>query len=279
MSIKELIKRGSKILSKNNVENPIQICRIMLAAFIKKPKEYLIIHLQEQVHKDVEKKYIEGVSNIANGYPLQYITNYQEFMKLNFFVDESVLIPRQDTEILVEEVLNILKNREECKVLDLCTGSGAIGISIAKYHPKAKVSLSDISKEALEIAKKNAILNEVDVKIFESDLFKKIKDDKFDVIVSNPPYIETEVIKTLDKQVRCEPILALDGGKDGLDIYRRIIKEAHKHLNNDGVLALEIGYNQKEKVVKLLEEEKVYNNIYSKQDLAKNDRIIVCKLR
>ena len=110
-------------------------------------------------------------------------------------------------------------------------------------------------------------------------MFKKIKDDKFDVIVSNPPYIETEVIKTLDKQVRCEPILALDGGKDGLDIYRRIIKEAHKHLNNDGVLALEIGYNQKEKVVKLLEEEKVYNNIYSKQDLAKNDRIIVCKLR
>ena len=278
MNIEELIKEGNKILSESKLETPINICRILLSTFIQKPKEYLIIHSEEQVDKEVEEKYMEGVSKIANGYPLQYITNYQEFMKLNFFVDESVLIPRHDTEILVEEVLNILKHREKFKVLDLCTGSGAIGISIAKYHPKAKVTLLDISKKALEIARKNAISNEVDVKIIESDLFEKINQDKFDVIVSNPPYIETEVIKTLDKQVRCEPILALDGGKDGLDIYRQIIKEAHKYLNNNGVLALEIGYNQREKVIKLLEEEKVYNNIYSKQDLAGNDRIIVCKL-
>lgn len=277
MNIEELIKKGSKILSENNVETPIQICRILLSTFMQKPKEYLIIHSEEQVDEDIEKKYIEGINKIADGYPLQYITNYQEFMKLNFHVDESVLIPRQDTEILVEEVIKLAEESNSVNVLDLCTGSGAIGISIAKYLPNVKVTLSDISKEALEIAKENAITNGVKVEIVKSDLFENLKSSKFDIIVSNPPYIETDVIKTLDKQVRQEPMLALDGGEDGLDIYRLIIKEAHRHLNKDGVLALEIGYNQKEKVVKLLEEEKVYYNIYSKQDLAGNDRIVVCK--
>ncbi len=279
MNIEELIKTGSKILSENNIENPINVCRILLTKFMNKSKEYLIIHTEKIVDKDIEKKYVEGINKIAKGCPLQYIIHIQEFMKLNFYVNKSVLIPRQDTEILVEEVLNLMKKKPSSKVLDLCTGSGAIGISIAKYFPGAKVTLSDISNVALKIAEKNAINNNVNVEIIKSNLFKNLQDTKFDLIVSNPPYIETDVISTLDVQVQKEPIIALDGGKDGLDFYKKIIKEAYKHLNKNGILAFEIGYNQKEKVINLLEEAQVYNDIYSKKDLSGNDRIIVCKYR
>lgn len=166
------------------------------------------------------------------------------------------------------------------KILDLCTGSGAIGISIANNISGCKVTLSDISKEALEVTKKNCIKNKVEdrVNIIQSDLFESIdENNKFDIIVSNPPYIKTDVIKTLDKEVQNEPILALDGGEDGLDIYRRIIKEAHKYLKCNGYLCLEIGYDQKEDVTKLIEKTNYYQDKYSKKDLAGNDRIIICK--
>ena len=277
MKIEELIKKGSKILSQNNIETPIQVCRILLSTIMDKPKEYLILHVDEEISKEVEEKYIEAINKIANGYPMQYITHHQEFMKLDFFVNESVLIPRQDTEILVEEVLELAKGRKDVEILDLCTGSGAIGISIAKYLPEAKVTLLDISEDALEVARKNAEKNNVQVQIIESDLFEKISKNKFDIIVSNPPYIETSVIKTLDKQVQKEPILALDGGKDGLDIYRKIATQAYECIRQDGYLCLEIGYNQKETVTNLLKQTDKYTNIISKKDLASRDRVIIAK--
>lgn len=279
MKIEELIKEGSKILVQNKIETPIQVCRILLSTFMDKPKEYLIIHAEEELNKEIDKKYIDAIYQIANGYPLQYITNHQEFMKLNFFVNESVLIPRQDTEILVEEVIELAKGRESVKILDLCTGSGVIGISIAKYLPNAKVTLTDISKEALQVAKINAEKNKVEVAMIESDLFERISKDRFDIIVSNPPYIETDVIRTLDKQVQKEPILALDGGKDGLEIYRRIVKQAYEYIHQDGYLCLEIGYNQKETVTNLLRQTDKYTDIISKKDLASQDRIIIAKRR
>lgn len=279
MKIEELIKEGSKILDQNKIETPIQVCRILLSTFMDKPKEYLIIHAEEELNREIDKKYIDAIYQIANGYPLQYITNHQEFMKLNFFVNESVLIPRQDTEILVEEVIELAKGREGVKILDLCTGSGVIGISIAKYLPNAKVTLTDISKEALQVAKINAEKNKVEVAMIESDLFERISKDGFDIIVSNPPYIETDVIRTLDKQVQKEPILALDGGKDGLEIYRRIVKQAYEYIHQDGYLCLEIGYNQKETVTNLLRQTDKYTDIISKKDLASQDRIIIAKRR
>lgn len=165
------------------------------------------------------------------------------------------------------------------KILDLCTGSGAIGISIANNISGCKVTLSDISKEALEVTKKNCIKNKVEdrVNIILSDLFESIdENNKFDMIVSNPPYIKTDVIKTLYKEVQNEPILALDGGEDGLKIYRRIINEAYNFLNDDGYLCLEIGYDQKQEVINLIQQVGKYTNIYSKKDLASNDRIIIC---
>ena len=136
------------------------------------------------------------------------------------------------------------------------------------------MTLSDISYDALKIAQKNSV--NTNIKIIQSDLFEKIE-EKFDIIVSNPPYIETRTIQTLDKEVQMEPKLALDGGEDGLDLYRRIIKEAYKHLNSNGILALEIGYNQKDKVINLIEVSNKYEDIYAKKDLSKNDRIVVCR--
>ena len=136
------------------------------------------------------------------------------------------------------------------------------------------MTLSDISYDALKIAQKNSV--NTNIKIIQSDLFEKIE-KKFDIIVSNPPYIETRTIQTLDKEVQMEPKLALDGGEDGLDLYRRIIKEAYKYLNSNGIVALEIGYNQKDKVINLIEVSNKYEDIYAKKDLSKNDRIVVCR--
>ena len=171
------------------------------------------------------------------------------------------------------------KDFEKKSVLDLCTGSGVIGTSIAKYSESC-VTMSDISENALEIAKKNATSNEVidKCKFLLSDMFENIE-GKFDIIVSNPPYIKTKVIDTLDIEVQNEPMLALDGGEDGLNFYRIIAENAYKYLNEDGILALEIGYDQKEEVINLLEEVGQYTGIYCKKDLGDNDRIIVCKLK
>jgi len=201
-------------------------------------------------------------------------------MGMIFSVNKDVLIPRPDTEILVEEVINILKPAgvdiiRPHYILDLCTGSGAIGISIAKYAENAKVLCTDISEKALEVAKQNAkkLIGDK-VNFVQSDLFNSIE-GQFDLIVSNPPYIEKEEMECLDTEVKKEPILALYGGTDGLDFYRKIIAEAHKYLKPEGHLCLEIGYNQKDSVIELIEQSENYTKIYSKKDLAGNNRIIV----
>ena len=200
-------------------------------------------------------------------------------MKLDFYVDENVLIPRADTEILVEEVIDkCTKDGErEYKILDLCTGSGIVGISLAKYIKKCEVVCADISKKALEIAKKNAKSNNADnTKFIYSNMFSNIK-DKFDIIVSNPPYIKRKVIEKLEKEVQNEPYIALDGGIDGLDFYKLIACEAYKYLNDTGEVFLEIGYDQKEEVINLLENSGKFSNIYSKKDLYGNDRVVVAR--
>ena len=181
-------------------------------------------------------------------------------MKLNFFVNENVLIPRQDTEILVEEVMNIAKKTNAKTILDLCTGSGAIAVSLAKYIPNTEITAVDISQEALKVAKKNAISNEVENQItfISSDLFTNLENQKFDIIVSNPPYIKEGVMKELDKEVKMEPELALNGGKDGLYFYRKIVSNAYQYLKYKGYLCLEIGFDQKIDVIELIENEEKF---------------------
>lgn len=280
MNIKQALEYGIELLKENNIDEPILKTRIILANILNESKEYLLIHEKEELSEELEKLYITNIQKICNGIPLQYIINKQEFMGLEFYVDENVLIPQPDTEILVEEVIDISKRECKKKILDLCTGSGAIGISIANSISECNITLSDISKEALEVAKENCINHKVEdrVNIIQSDLFENIdENNKFDIIVSNPPYIKTDVIKILDKEVQNEPILALDGGEDGLKIYRRIVNEAYKFLETDGYLCLEIGYDQKDEVIKLIEQTSEYKDIYSKKDLASNDRIVICK--
>ena len=260
-------------------ESPYKLSKMLLKHLLEVDASYLIVNSDKDLELSVEKKFKEGIELLKNGMPLQYITNTQEFMKLDFYVDSNVLIPQPDTEILVEEVLSIVGETNGKSVLDLCTGSGAIGVSIAKYT-ESLVTMSDISKNALEIAKKNAITNEVFDKcsFVLSDMFDNLE-GKFDIIVSNPPYIKTKVIDILDIEVQNEPKLALDGGEDGLMFYRIIAENAYKYLNKDGALALEIGYDQKEEVMALLEKTGKYTDIYSEKDFGNNDRIIVCKLK
>lgn len=278
MNIKEAIRYGVNELNKNNIDEANLKVKMLLSYVLRKSKEYFIIHSDEPLSLDDEIKFKEGINKINNSVPIQYVIKNQEFMGYEFYVDENVLIPQPDTEVLVEEVVKIAKEikiESEISILDLCTGSGAIGISISKILD-IKVSCSDISNKALEIVENNAISNNAKIEILESDLFENIQ-KKFDIIVSNPPYIETDVIKTLSKEVQNEPLLALDGGQDGLDFYRRIIKDAKTFLRENGFLALEIGYNQRESVEKLLKDNN-YKNIYSKKDLGGNDRIIVANV-
>jgi release factor glutamine methyltransferase len=282
MKISDILKESIELLDKNKIEDGKMNARRLLANTLNKEKEYLMIHDDEEVNYKLYELYKTKLERLLNHEPLQYILNSQEFMGYDFYVDKNVLIPQPDTENLVEEVIKIVNSFDRYeikspKILDLCTGSGAIGISLAKLLPKALVYASDISEEALKIAEENSVRNKANVLYIKSDMFKNIfKEYKFDVIVSNPPYIETEVIKTLSKEVQNEPILALDGGKDGLNFYREIAKNAKNYLNNNGYLALEIGYNQKNAVKKILEENN-YKKIYSRKDLSGNDRIVVAQ--
>ncbi len=281
MLIKQILQESIKKLKESNIEQPSLIARILLANLLNIEKEKLLIIDENQLEEKIKQQYNTQIQEIINGKPIQYITNSQEFMKLKFYVDENVLIPRADTEILVEQVINICsKTNKNLKILDLCTGSGIIAISIAKYVNNCELYASDISKNALEIAKKNAVSNNVDKKItfVHSNMFENLKDN-FDIIVSNPPYIKTRIIKTLDKQVQNEPHIALDGGEDGLEYYKIIVKNARNYLRINGYLCVEIGYDQKIQVKNIIEKENIFDNIYTKIDLYGNDRIIIAKRR
>ena len=276
MTINGIVKNGIIKLKENNIEEPLLKIRILVASVLNKPKEYIMAHSEDKLDEVHEKKILEGIEQLMNYVPIQYITNNQEFMKLNFFVNQNVLIPRSDTEILVEEVINTYKN-EPVKILDMCTGSGCIAISLKKYMQNSEVCGIDISKEALKVAQLNEKNNNVDVKFKCSDMFTDIKNKDFDVIVSNPPYIKTQVINSLDREVKNEPIIALDGGEDGLYFYKKIIKEAFNFLTDNGMIFLEIGYDQKDELIELINTDKRYELVKTKKDLGDNDRIVVVK--
>ena len=280
MTIKELLNQGIIMLKNENIEAPKNTARILLQYTLRKSREYIIIYDKNSITLKQKEMYFKNLKRLISGEPLQYITGIQEFMKMKFFVNKDVLIPQPDTEILVEEVINIANKLENPTILDMCTGSGAISISVAKYVPNSKIYATDISEKALKVAQKNANLNGVinNIEFIESNLFEKLKNEKFDIIVSNPPYIKSSEIKKLPKDVQKEPILALDGGKDGLKFYNLIIKSAYKFLNRHGYLCLEIGYEQKNEVKKIIENEKRYVETYCKKDLCQNDRIIVTRI-
>ena len=274
MKIQEILTKTVVKLKENEIEEPIIKAKRILACTLDVTKEYLLINNGKEISKENLKRYNSNIQRLISGEPIQYIIGKQEFMGIEFTVNKNVLIPQPDTEILVEKSIEIANKYKVPKILDLCTGSGAIAVSIQNIFPEAEISASDISKEALEIAKINDKTNKI--KFIQSNMFENIK-EKYDIIVSNPPYIKTEEIKTLSKEVQNEPFLALDGGQDGLKFYKKIIEQAHKYLNENGYLCLEIGEDQKGKVISLIRKSEKYNNIKAYKDLSGNDRVIICK--
>ncbi len=299
MTIKELKKKINKLIGTEK-------SNILIQYVLKVDRKYLIINKDEEIREELIKNIVELAKKVQDGYPVQYITNKAYFMGLEFFVNENVLIPQPDTEIVVMQVLNEIErirkfeNNRRIKVLDLCTGSGAIAIAIADNVENVEILATDKSAEALNVAKKNyeyivkdkhdknltdknigqveplkfdmleKNVNKVSkIEFLESDMFENIDKNEFDIIVSNPPYIERDIIKTLDKEVRCEPLMALDGGKDGLDFYRIIKENVNNYLRKDGLLILEIGYNQRNKLQELFEGAECI------KDFANNDRVIL----
>lgn len=274
MKIKEILQESIKQLKANEVEEPHAKARRLLAFTLEVPKEYLIINYDKEISKKQETIYKQYIKNLLEGEPIQYILGKQEFMGIEFAVNKDVLIPQPDTEILVEEVIKLLKQYKKPKILDLCTGSGAIAISISEKVSEAQIYASDISEKALAIARINDRSKKI--KFILSDLFNNIE-DKFDIIVSNPPYIKTHEIEKLSKEVQNEPILALDGGIDGLEFYRKIIGQASKYIKKNGYLCLETGEEQKKQVKDIINNKKKYADIKEYKDLNKNDRVIICK--
>ena len=227
--------------------------------------------------------YLRLVEERKQGKPVQYITGHQEFMGLDFAVGEGVLIPRPDTEILVERVLELLKGIERPKIADLCTGSGAIGVSLAYYMKDANVYATDLSKDALIYCRANALNNSVmdRFKILEGNLaeplFLEGLEGELNALVCNPPYISKREMESLPASVRCyEPHLALYGGEEGLDFYEKILKDAPRLLKKGGILAFEIGYNQGEALKKMINSTGKFTDINIEKDLAGFDRCVYC---
>ena len=271
MTYREAVEFGTKCLTDAGVPDAALDAWYLLQMVCKIERSYYYVHGEEDITQDAQKEYEIAVQKRAEHIPLQYIIGEQEFMGLRFKVNSNVLIPRQDTETLVEQVLKIVK--PGMKVLDLCTGSGCVLISVLKNAPELTGMGSDISKTALLVAKENAKLHEVDAEWVRSDLFDNIT-ETFDVIMANPPYIPTGEILSLMPEVRdFEPENALDGGADGLDFYRKIAGQVKDYLNPGGYVYMEIGYDQGEAVSELMRNAG-FTEVEVIKDLARNDRVV-----
>lgn len=264
MEIRELLKDY-----RDNLLEPI----LILSEILKIDKAYIYAFPERKVTEEEIEKFNLAMDRLKLGEPIQYILGYKEFMALDFKVEKGVLIPRNDTEVLVEFLIDEIGSKE-LSVLELGYGSGAIILSLANYCKESHFTGVDISEIAYKVANENKeSFGLKNVKLLKGDLFQPV-DEKFNIIVSNPPYIEREEMESLDSKVKdFEPTLALDGGVDGLDFYREITKESGKYLFKDGLLAFEIGYNQKREVMEILSNEGFYNIGYLK-DLAGLDRVV-----
>ena len=271
MTYREAVEFGTKCLTDAGVPDAALDAWYLLQMVCRIERSYYYVHGEEDITQDAQKEYEIAVQKRAEHIPLQYIIGEQEFMGLRFKVNSNVLIPRQDTETLVEQVLKIVK--PGMKVLDLCTGSGCVLISVLKNAPELTGVGSDISKTAVLVAKENAKMHEVDADWIRSDLFDNIT-ETFDVIMANPPYIPTGEILSLMPEVRdFEPENALDGGADGLDFYRKIAGQVKDYLNPGGYVYMEIGYDQGEAVSELMRNAG-FTEVEVIKDLARNDRVV-----
>lgn len=291
MTLENCLRQGINTLQSNNISDADFDAFALLEYVTGVSKSDFFFKKSDEISDSCYDRYIELIERRSKRVPLQHITNRQNFFGYDFYVDSNVLIPRQDTEVLIEKILEVIEANfnveisSDISILDMCTGSGCIAITIYKELIKRGFNIDatavDLSKEALAVTEKN-VENLVGIKalnntfhIIESDMFSNINNNRsYDIIVSNPPYIPTRDIEKLEPEVRdYDPIMALDGDTDGLRFYRRIIEESSNYLNN-GFIAFEIGYNQGDDVKSLLEE-KGYKDIHIYKDLGGLDRVII----
>jgi release factor glutamine methyltransferase len=286
VTVVNLLNQAQKILQANNIKMP-RLEAEMLLSYILGWERYELYINRHYVPSDEQNDRFFGLIKLrSTGKPIQYIMGYKEFMGLRFYVDKSVLIPRCDTEVLVEHIIKHSQSRKDrINILEIGTGSGCIAVSIAYYAKNAYITAVDISKDALKIARQNAQSCGVGDRInfIHSNIFEELNRDRyggyFDVMVSNPPYIPTEDIKILEKQVsEYEPQLALDGGIDGLNFYRMLAKGARPFLKEGGLWAVEVGYNQSSKVREILKNNGSYDGISFLKDLSGIDRVVLALL-
>ncbi len=278
MKYRELYLTGVKKLEEAGIEEASLDARLLLEYVCDTDRNTLLVHPDMEVSDEKAKSYVNYISERAERVPLQHITGSQCFMGLDFYVNQDVLIPRQDTEVLVEEVMPHV--HDGMSILDVCTGSGCILVSLLQYSNDCVGVGIDLSEKALAVAKKNAerILSEKNLRVefLQGDLFEALgeRQEKYDIIVSNPPYIPTAVIDELEPEVKLhDPMMALDGKEDGLFFYRKIVAEAGKYLTRGGKLFFEIGYDQGEAVSNLLKDAG-YTDIEIKQDYTGLDRVV-----
>ena len=276
MYIENLIKEGSEKLKKNNIPSFLLDSEILLSKSIGKKREYIILNPKKMIDLDKLNIYNELISQRALGKPIAYLLGKKEFWKNEFKISENVLVPRPDTEIIIEEILRIYKNKKKLRILDVGVGSGCIILSILNEKKDFYGIGIDISKKCIDLSRKNSLFLKLKnkVKFFKSDI-DNFNYGKYDLIVSNPPYINHTDLKYLDKDiVKFEPKLALDGGIDGLFKINKVIKKSSKLIKKNGKFILEIAFDQKEKVKKMLRNRGFYINKILK-DYAKKDRCIV----
>ena len=277
MNINLAITQGSKILRNKFIPNSQLDSEILMAETINKDRKYILLNPYKSLLENDYKKFKLLINQRSLGKPVAYLTRKKFFWNSEFFITNDTLIPRPDTELVVENVLNLTKQKNKINILDIGIGSGCILLSILKERKNFYGTGVDISKKCLNISKINAANLNVDhrLKLYKSDV-DKFNLGKYDMIVSNPPYIKTSKIKYLERNVAgFEPKLALDGGLDGLSEIRKVINKSSELIRKNGKLILEIGFDQKNKVINILKRNGFFiNNI--QKDLAKNDRCIVC---
>lgn len=271
MNRKEAYELGIKTLTEAEIEEAKSDTLLLLEGICHITRNDVLVHGEIEIETDVVDAFKNALYKRCNRIPVQHITGVQNFMGMDFTVNEHVLIPRFDTEILVEEVMKYL--HDGFSVLDMCTGSGCILLSLLKYSNDCKGVGVDISAEALAVANANKEKFGIETSFIKSNLFEQVT-GKYDIIVSNPPYIRSDVIPTLMEEVRDhEPVLALDGTADGLFFYREIVKESPRYLNGGGMLFFEIGFDQAEDVSRLMEEAG-YKDVTVVKDFAGLDRVV-----
>lgn len=276
-TIGSIIAKTVPFFKERGLPNPRLEADLLLAGVLKLPRVKLYSEWDRPLEPAEIRQYRAVIVKRVQGWPLAYLTGKKSFLSWEFDVTPAVLIPRPETELLVETVVDIVKGRQELKGVDVGTGSGVIAIALAKLLPGSKWYAIDLSPEALAVAEANAVQLGVDqqIRFINGDLLKPLLDlgECFDIIVSNPPYVPSATIETLQPEVRCEPSLALDGGPDGLDIYRRLLPQAEAMLTDDGICVVEHGWDQRDSLEKLFRESGFIPQ--SIPDLAGLDRIII----